>query len=435
MSLSTLGLEMTPDTLLGRPDRARQPVSKIGGLRCQILRVDNDKGGIDDEPLLRKFAPELVILPDVSRRSGRPYPNGEHDYHPRAVDVYLNDIGTVRQVPSRLVGWGGANVLFTGVSYILAVAVGLVLLTEVEWRIALPFVIFTAIWTALATFVVAPAFRVVGTPADAAALQDRIKEGDGGAAYATTVFKPLGAGSPSMAWSKYRAAQGVDQVGQAIYGRVVVDQNVKVLQYWLFYYYNDWWNQHEADWEVVMVYLDRSDKPLAVACSSHLGGTWRPWPAVEPVGPGEKHPTVYVARGSHALYFNTAEGVHDAVLHQPWAILDFRGQLTVHGRQDKVGEPRPDLGTENYKLIFIPDDAAKMKSSDPRWSKWWWLQFRGRWGSRDGIQSPSVQEGGIRWNRPVDWAATQCEADSASWLEVIEAANHRMESIDEAVIE
>ncbi len=43
-----------------------------------------------------------------------------------------------------------------------------------------------------------------------------------------------------------------------VYGRVlpVEDEHVgKVLQYWLFYYYNDWWNSHEADWEVAMVYL------------------------------------------------------------------------------------------------------------------------------------------------------------------------------------
>jgi hypothetical protein len=415
---------MTPDTLLGRPDRARQPVSKRGGLHCQLLGVDNDLSGTGDELLLRTFAPNLVILPDVTGRSGRPYPNGEHDYHPRPVAVYLNDIGTVRQVPSRLLGWGGANVLFTGVSYLLATAAGLVLLTADDWHSALPFLVFTAIWTFVATFVIVPAYRAVRTPVDGSALRDRVKRGDGGASYATTVFKPFGAGSPAMAWSKYRDALPADLGGRAVYGRVVRDEGVTVLQYWLFYYYNDWWNQHESDWEVVMVYLDARHTPLAVACSSHLGGTWRPWSAVEPTGVDKQHPTVYVARGSHALYFNTAQGVHDAVLHQPWAVLDFRGQLTVHGKQDRVGTPDPALGTESYELIVIPTDAATLETDDPGWPDWWWLQFRGRWGSRDGIQSPSIQERGIRWDHPVDWAATECEADSATWLDVIGAAEH-----------
>ena len=205
-----------------------------------------------------------------------------------------------------------------------------------------------------------------------------------------------------------------------MYGRVRRDGGLTVLQYWLFYYYNDWWNQHEADWEVAMVYLDASNQPVSVACSSHLAGTWRTWEATEPAGTEKQHPQVYVARGSHALYFNAAEGVHDAVLQQPWAILDLQGRLTVRGQQDSVGLPEGE--PEPYELKVIPDGADTLKPDDAGWTDWWWLQFKGRWGAKDGIRSPVIQEGGLRWNSPTVWAKCFCEADSSSWREVVEAA-------------
>src|SRR5690606_348245 len=42
----------------------------------------------------------------------------------------------------------------------------------------------------------------------------------------------------------------------------------RVIQYWLCYYYNDWANEHEGDWETVLVML-RDNRPVAVACSQH----------------------------------------------------------------------------------------------------------------------------------------------------------------------
>src|SRR5690349_7825269 len=51
-------------------------------------------------------------------------------------------------------------------------------------------------------------------------------------------------------------------VGRCTYhGRVVRDGGFVVLQYWMFYVFNDWRstfsgiNDHEADWELVAVYL------------------------------------------------------------------------------------------------------------------------------------------------------------------------------------
>ena len=89
-----------------------------------------------------------------------------------------------------------------------------------------------------------------------------------------------------------------------------------LVQYWFFYFYDDWRAQtlygdlrqtHEADWEAVTVGLSATE-PLFVAYSSHCGGTWRDWADVRLARPNDKeirgawHPVVGVAEGSQANY-------------------------------------------------------------------------------------------------------------------------------------
>jgi hypothetical protein len=93
-------------------------------------------------------------------------------------------------------------------------------------------------------------------------------------------------------------------------------QTKTLVQYWLFYFYDDWRAQtlygdlrqtHEGDWEAVTVGLSATE-PLFVAYSSHCGGTWRDWADVRLAQPngkqirGEWHPMVGVAEGSQANY-------------------------------------------------------------------------------------------------------------------------------------
>ena len=74
-------------------------------------------------------------------------------------------------------------------------------------------------------------------------------------------------------------------------GRVAVE-------YWLLYLYNDFYDQHEADWEGVTVVLEKG-APLGATYSQHQGRKWIPWSALSTTA---GHPIVYVARGSHAEY-------------------------------------------------------------------------------------------------------------------------------------
>lgn len=100
------------------------------------------------------------------------------------------------------------------------------------------------------------------------------------------------------------------------YGRVARWQDVegshwKSLQYHYFYAFNDWRlaangiNHHEADWEMVAVYL-KNDEPYSVLLSQHGTGAMELWQDVRCVkdkeGRETTHPLIYVALGSHANY-------------------------------------------------------------------------------------------------------------------------------------
>jgi hypothetical protein len=70
------------------------------------------------------------------------------------------------------------------------------------------------------------------------------------------------------------------------------------IEYWLLYLYNDFYDQHEADWEGVTVVLENG-APIGATYSQHQGRKWIPWSALSTTA---GHPIVYVARGSHAEY-------------------------------------------------------------------------------------------------------------------------------------
>jgi hypothetical protein len=98
---------------------------------------------------------------------------------------------------------------------------------------------------------------------------------------------------------------------QVAYARVAPgdDDEGLVVQYWFFYYFNDWNNKHEGDWEFVELYFDATSarqalnlSPEKIRVSQHSTAEVKLWTdaAVEKNG---THPVVYVARGSHANYF------------------------------------------------------------------------------------------------------------------------------------
>src|SRR5215218_8678390 len=104
------------------------------------------------------------------------------------------------------------------------------------------------------------------------------------------------------------------------HGRVLRQDGWIVLQYWLFYPFNDWRsgffgaNDHEADWEKIFVYLSESETTgevnpewVAYAAHNYTGDNLRRrWddPEVEKV---DEHPVIFVGAGSHASYYAPGE--------------------------------------------------------------------------------------------------------------------------------
>ena len=180
------------------------------------------------------------------------------------------------------------------------------------------------------------------------------------------------------------------------YAHVTTDETSGriALQYWLFYYYNDSYNKHEGDWEMVTVVLDADQQPEFVTITAHHGGTRRLWENVHLVQ--GTHPAVYVARGSHANYFVGPE-------FYPITFQFLTRRVSAYDRTGNEGPviPQVVLIPSREELLANPDVYPELR----------WLRFEGHWGEQafqadfGGPLGPADK--GDQWERPVQWAAEQ----------------------------
>ena len=84
------------------------------------------------------------------------------------------------------------------------------------------------------------------------------------------------------------------------------------LQFWFYYWFNQFNDLHESDWEMIQVAFDAAtveealaSGPTQLAYAQHEGGERRAWndPRVEKEG---THPVVYPSSGSHASQYWSA---------------------------------------------------------------------------------------------------------------------------------
>ena len=189
------------------------------------------------------------------------------------------------------------------------------------------------------------------------------------------------------------------------YARVVREGSHITVQYWLFYYYNDWLNKHEGDWEMVQVILDEAEQPQWVVVSQHHGGTRRPWTAVQVEE--ETHPVIYVALGSHANYLWGNEVFPNV---REMGSTSF----TVVDRTGRAHRTVP-------QVLLVPEREVVEQNPDA-WPGMEWLCFAGNWGERAaqadlaGPHGPPEKES---WATPYTWGMEQ-PRDEAVWY------NHRL---------
>ena len=160
------------------------------------------------------------------------------------------------------------------------------------------------------------------------------------------------------------------------------------VQYWLYWYYNDWNNVHEGDWEFVQLMFPASSvaealatEPESAGYAQHEGGERADWDGDKLQREGT-HPVVYSSQRSHASYYNAAL---------------YMGRSGSEGFGcDNTDEPSTRVEPEVVLLPDGVDDAA-----DPLA----WVDFDGRWGERhaspnNGPTGPNTKP---QWTEPVTW--------------------------------
>jgi hypothetical protein len=242
------------------------------------------------------------------------------------------------------------------------------------------------------------------------------------------------------------------------HGRVLRQDGWVVLQYWLFYPFNDWRsgffgaNDHEADWEKVMVFLSESESSelrpewVAYAAHNYTGDNLRRrWddPEVEKVG---EHPVIYVGAGSHASYYAPGEYLTELTLPLPSPLARVaRGIRTFWKTRlgQYVGNGEEDGGSGYFSIPFVDyargDGLSVGEGGDRTWDEPrlladptpdWVSGYRGLWGlyARDPFEGEDAPAGPMynrdksvsrAWYDPVGWAGLDKVAPPTETLEAI----------------
>jgi len=160
------------------------------------------------------------------------------------------------------------------------------------------------------------------------------------------------------------------------------------VQYWFFWYFNQFNDLHEGDWEGMQVVFDSSDPsralkegPSEIGLFQHGGGEKAEWSdgKVEKEG---THPLVYPAAGSHATFYESAVYVEN-------------------GRKGS-GVGCDDTSSPHRRVEVHPVQVPTHPGPD---SPYRWLTYDGRWGQwekgfNNGPTGPATKD---RWLAPMTW--------------------------------
>ncbi len=175
-----------------------------------------------------------------------------------------------------------------------------------------------------------------------------------------------------------------------VYARVAVaDTGQVIVQYHIFYVFNDFNNTHESDWEMVQLRFDvptvaeaLETEPAQVAFAQHGGGETASWDDDKLRREGD-HVLVHAAQGSHASQYGTE------------TYLGWGANGTGFGCDD-TQDP-----------VYRVDVAPVLLTAEPTapGSEQAWLAWQGRWGERqpweyNGPLGPATT---YRWADPVGW--------------------------------
>jgi hypothetical protein len=164
------------------------------------------------------------------------------------------------------------------------------------------------------------------------------------------------------------------------------------LQYWFFWYFNQFNDLHEGDWEGMQLSFASNttagalgEEPSEMIVFQHAGGERAAWEEGKVQKEGT-HPVVYPAAGSHATFYDSA-------------VYLGNGQNGSGVGCDNTSEPLREL---RLRPVLLPETA-------PEHGAFQWLSYRGRWGEREkgynnGPTGPVTK---TVWREPFAWMAQQ----------------------------
>jgi hypothetical protein len=166
------------------------------------------------------------------------------------------------------------------------------------------------------------------------------------------------------------------------------------LQYWFFWYFNQFNDLHEGDWEGMQLTfesgtpaeaLEAGEEPSEIILFQHAGGERASWSDSKVQKEG-RHPIVYPAAGSHATFYDSAVYVEN-------------GQEGSGLGCDNTSEPLREL---RPTPVLLPATA-------PLTGPFQWLSYEGRWGEREkGYNNgPTGPQTKTVWSEPFTWMSEQ----------------------------
>ena len=271
----------------------------------------------------------------------------------------------------------------------------------------------------------------------------------------------------TAAAAEVAAREHLELQRRAYYGRVVRDGDYVVLQYWLFHVFNDWRstfagvNDHEADWELVAVYLTDQGEGLqprwvAASCHDHAGDELRRrWDDPRLLREGD-HPVIFAGAGSHAGGFEAGDVVVSVALPVLRRIVE--GAARAWRRLAPWSRWSPPAGA--FGLPFVdylrgdgtvvgPGQAQAWEACVVSDATPWVRDYRGLWGldthdvfgGERAPAGPRYERGGAvraSWADPLGWAGLQKEPPSESAAaedlrERVRALDARVEQLDQVI--
>jgi hypothetical protein len=164
------------------------------------------------------------------------------------------------------------------------------------------------------------------------------------------------------------------------------------LQYWFFWYFNQFNDLHEGDWEGMQLAFESNttkealeEEPYEVIVFQHAGGERAEWESGKVQKEGT-HPIVYPAAGSHATFYDSS-------------VYLGNGQNGSGVGCDNTSEPLREL---KLRPVLLPETA-------PEAGAFQWLSYRGRWGEREkGFNNgPTGPVTKTVWREPFAWMEKQ----------------------------